>query len=56
MKMDNGIFHQNIAGQVNGNATKLEYTNHSKNINGSPSFVVINNFSSIKNKRKSKQI
>ena len=33
MKMDNEIFKQNIVDQVNGNATKLEYTNNGKNIN-----------------------
>ena len=33
MKMDNEIFKQNIVDQVNGNATKLEYTNNGKNTN-----------------------
>ena len=31
--MDNEIFKQNIVDQVNGNATKLEYTNNGKNTN-----------------------
>ena len=39
MEMDNEIFKQNNADQAKGNATKLEYTNYGKNINGSPSFV-----------------
>ena len=38
MEMDIGISKQNNADQVKGNATKLEYTNYGKNINGSPSF------------------
>ena len=36
---DNEIFKQNNAGQVTDNATKLKYTNYSKNINGCPSFI-----------------
>ena len=39
MEMDIGISKQNNADQVKGNATKLEYTNYGKNINGSPSFI-----------------
>ena len=39
MKMDNYIFKKNIADQINGNATKFEYTNNGKNINGSLSFI-----------------
>ena len=39
MKMDKGIFKENNADQVKGNASKLEYTNCRKNINGSPSFI-----------------
>ena len=31
-EMDNGIFKQSNADQVKGNATKLEYTNYSKNL------------------------
>ena len=79
MEMDNEIFKQNDTDQVKRNATKLEYTNQDKNINGSHSsiqkiliqnqiihnyqiinnyseqrkitFLVINNFSSIQDKR-----
>ena len=39
MEMDIGISKQNNADQVKGSATKLEYTNYGKNINGSPSFI-----------------
>ena len=39
MKVDNESFKQNNADQVKGNATKLEYTNYGKNMNGSPSFI-----------------
>ena len=39
MEMDNKFFKQNNANQVKSNATKLEYTNYGKNINGSPSFI-----------------
>ena len=39
MEMENEIFKLNKADQVKGNATKLQYTNYSKNINGSPSFI-----------------
>ena len=38
-KMDNKTFKLNNADQVKDNATKLEYTNYGKNINGSPSFI-----------------
>ena len=41
METDNEIFKQNNADQVKGNAAKVEYTNYSKNVNGSPSFVTI---------------
>ena len=38
MEIDNEVFKQNTD-QVKGNATKLEYTNYDKIINGSPSFI-----------------
>ena len=39
MEVNNEIFKLNNADQVKGNPTKLEYTNHSKYIKGSPSFI-----------------
>ena len=39
MEMDNGVFKQNNADQVKGNATKLEYTNYGRNINDILSFI-----------------
>ena len=39
MNMGNEIFKQNNADQVKDNATKLEYTNNGKNINGSRSVI-----------------
>ena len=39
MEMDNEILKQDNADQVKGNATKLEYTDYGKNINGSLSFI-----------------
>ena len=34
MEMDSKIFKRNNADQVKANATKLEYTNYGKNVNG----------------------
>ena len=39
MEMDSKLLKQNIADHVKGNATKLEYTNYGKNINGCLSFI-----------------
>ena len=39
MEVDSEIFRQNNVDQAKGNATKLEYRNYDKNINGSPSFI-----------------